>query len=264
MAVIASRNLILRMYGLAIGLYPVSFRERYSGVMMQSVSDALDDVELPRRSFQRTLFNDLVQSLIKENFAMLRETFSRPALLYNALMLLALVSALSLGFLVIEQQALRQSANDPQLGLAEDLVRHIEHGTSPSAAVPDDQIDMDASLSPFVIAYDNQGQVLASSAQLNGTVPTPPRGVLDYVRLHGEQRVTWAPRRDVRIASVVLRVAAPQGGFVLAGRNLREVESRKDLLMQMAALVWLGMLGIILVGTFLFGWITRSPKHALA
>ena len=187
-------------------------------------------------------------------------SISRPTLLYNALVLIALCTAISLGFVIVEQQSLRQSANDPQLGMATDLAIHLARGASPTATVPNDQTDMDVSLSPFVIAYDEQGKALASSAQLNGAVPQLPQGVLNYVRTHGEERITWAPRRDVRIASVILHVAGPHSGIVLAGRNLREVEARKNLLLQLTTLVWLGLLGIIFVGTFLFGWMTRAPK----
>jgi hypothetical protein len=253
-----------RAYALAILLYPAAFRECHAEPMRQSLRDAIADSGLPRSDLFRTLLKDLIQSLIKENLAMTRDTFSRPALLYNALVLGALCTALSLGFLVIEQQSLRQTANDPQLGMAMDLASHLARGVSATSAVPNSETDMDASLSPFVIAYDEQGLVLASSARLNGSVPPLPRGLLDYVRQHGEDRITWAPRHDVRIASVIRHVDGPKGGFVLAGRNLRETESRKNLLMKMAVLVWLSLLGIIFAGTFLFGWFTRKPSTALA
>jgi hypothetical protein len=257
-------NPIKSAYQLAICLYPQQFRKSYETAMMQSIRDALADPKLPRPAFLRTLLKDLIQSLIKENLSMLRETVSRPVLLYNALILMALFSALTLGFVIIEQNSLRQSANDPQLGMAADLVSRLARGTSAAAAIPNDQTDMDSSLSAFVIAYNEQGQVLASSAQLNGVVPQLPRGVLDFVRRNGEERITWAPRRDVRIASVVRHVSGPQGGFVIAGRNLREIESRKNLILEQAALIWLGLLGIIFVGTFLFGWLAGAPRPVAA
>jgi len=47
------------------------------------------------------------------------------------------------------------------------------------------------------------------------------------------------------------------GGFVLAGRNMREVESREHLVGQLAMLAWLAMLGLIVVATAAFGWFTR-------
>ena len=256
----SSSSRVEQVYSFAIRLYPAQFREMYADAMKQSLRDALADSSLPRPALLRTLLKDLIQSLIKENLAMLHQTISRPNLLYNALVLIALCTAISLGFVIIEQQSLRQSANDPQLGMATDLAIRLARGISPTAAVPNDQTDMDLSLSPFVIAYDEQGKVLASSAQLNGTAPQLPQGVLNYMRTHREERVTWAPQRYVRIAAVILRVGGQHGGIVVAGRNLRDVEARKNLLLQMAVLVWLGLLGIIFVGTFLFGWLNRPPK----
>ena len=97
---------------------------------------------------------------------------------------------------------------------------------------------MSASLAPFVTVYDDAGKPVASSASLDGVTLTPPRGVLDYVRAHGEERVTWQPRPGVRIASVVTRTA---NGFVVAGRNMREIEIRESNVFKLAALGWLAV-----------------------
>ena len=80
-------------------------------------------------------------------------------------------------------------------------------------------------------------------------------------RQHGEERLSWQPRRGVRIAAVVQRVGGAHPGFVLAGRSLREVEDREEQVLQMAGATWIGMLGVILIGTAVFGWYTR-PKTA--
>jgi hypothetical protein len=174
---------------------------------------------------------------------------------------------------------LRQGANDPQIQLADDLVARLEQGVAPTQAVPAGSVDMARSLSPFVIAYDDQGRPLASQAQLDGAIPVPPSGVFDFVRQHGEERVSWQPRlgavstRDakstfdgriapqpghgIRIAAVVQRVGGAHPGFVLAGRSLREVEEREALTFHMAALAWIAMLGLIFIGTVAFGWYTR-------
>jgi hypothetical protein len=65
----------------------------------------------------------------------------------------------------------------------------------------------------------------------------------------------------VRIAAVVVRVNGPQPGFVLAGRNMREVEAREAQVGRLALLTWIGMMGVILVGTGAYGWWTR-PRVA--
>jgi hypothetical protein len=194
---------------------------------------------------------------------MLRDTFARPALVFKALVLTALATGLAL--YAIPQQVLRQGANDPQIAMADDLAARLERGIAPAEAVPAGPVDMARSLSAFVIAYDDQGRPLASQAQLNGTAPAPPKGVFDYVRQHGEERLSWQPAigsgHSVRIAAVIQRVGGPHPGFVLAGRNMREVEAREEQVGQMAGLTWIGMLGVILVGTAAFGWYTR-PRAA--
>ena len=60
---------------------------------------------------------------------------------------------------------------------------------------------------------------------------------------------------------MVERVNGPQPGFVLAGRNMREIEAREAQVGHMAGLTWLGMLGLIAVGTVAFGWYTRKHRE---
>ena len=250
------------LYSRALRLYPAGFQAAYADAMRQTFRDALSDRALSRRTLIPLVLKDLVTSLLKEHLAMLRDTFARPALVFNALVLAAISTVLALALYSIPQQVLRQGANDPQLQLAGDLVARLEQGIAPSEAVPAGSIDMARSLAPFVIAYDAGGHPLASQAQLNGGIPVPPSGVFDYVRGHGEERVSWQPIlgnvHGVRIAAVVQRVDGAHPGFVLAGRSLREVEAREQQVQQMAGLAWLAMMGLILAGTVAFGWYTRK------
>ena len=269
-----------RLYALALRLYPERFRLAYAPEMRQAFRDALRDSTLSRRTLIPLVLRDIVTSLAKEHLAMLRDTFSRPALLFNAMVLAGISTVLAMALYSIPQQVLRQGANDPQIALAGDLVARLEQGVAPAEAVPTGPVDMARSLSPFVIAYDDQGRPLASQAQLDGIIPVPPSGVFDFVRQHGEERVSWQPRlgavsnRDakssldgriapplghgIRIAAVIQRVNGAHPGFVLAGRSLREVEAREEQVEHMAGLAWLAMLGLITLGTFAFGWCTRK------
>jgi hypothetical protein len=150
-------------------------------------------------------------------------------------------TVLALLFSVAVQQDLRQSANDPQIQLAEDLAADLTTGTDPHTAAPAKKVDIAGSLAPFIIVFDEAGTPTVSSAQLGGRVPVVPSGVLEYVRQHGEERLTWEPRPGVRIAAVLVRYGGPRPGFVLAGRSLREVERREDALRNYVAMAWLGM-----------------------
>ena len=104
--------------------------------------------------------------------------------------------------------------------------------------LPAARIDMSRSLAPFVIVLDDGGKVVASSATLRGATRAVPEGVLTSVRAHGEERVTWQPEPDVRIASVVDRYTGSPGGFVVAGRSLQESEERVTQFQHLILLGW--------------------------
>jgi len=263
---------IERIYSNALRLYPKRFWTSYGSVMLQAFRDTRADRSLSHGAVARTIFKDLVISLVKEHLAMLRETFGRPALLFNASVLAGISTILALALYAIPQQVLRQGANDPQIAMATDLAVYLnQYGVTDGlsqgvlTARGGGIVDMAKSLSPFLIVYDDEGRALGSTGQLDGQTPAPPQGVFDYVRAHGEERVSWQPilgtGRGVRIAAVVERVSGNQPGFVLAGRSLREVEAREAQVEHMAGLAWTGMLALILFGTAAFGWFTR-PKIA--
>jgi hypothetical protein len=132
-----------------------------------------------------------------------------------------------LAYLLV-QQTMRQGLNDPQVQMAEDGAAALAAGVDPASLVPAAPVEVDQSLAPFLIVYDDAGNVLAASARLHGATPPLPEGVLNTTRSNGEDRVTWQPETGVRIAAVVARYEGSQPGFVLAGRNMREVERRID------------------------------------
>ena len=359
------------LYGKALCLYPSEFRVNYGSAMRQSLRDALSDGDGKRRDFIWILIRDLTTSVLKEHFSMLRETYLRPALIFNALVLTGIATVLALALYVIPQQVLRLGANDPQVEMAENMVQSLKsgmpvddaafianaHGTQkkmsflitsdlahvqakdvqgnstelmppPNAELPplppkpasrdavtisdmrqqlrtmslrkddahakgsektaltqveplppgttlelddnvaiNDTIDVAQSLSPFLITYDAQGNAISSRAKLNGTIPTPPKGVFNDVRTKGEDRFTWQPQAGVRLATVVIHVQASgnvKEGFVLAARSMREVQARIQHIGEIALLAWLGMMGLILVGIVAFGWFTRPRIQVTA
>ena len=274
------RDPLERLYSSALQLYPAAFREAYAEAMRQTFRDAMSDRTLPRQKLIPLVVRDLFVSLSKEHFAMMRTSLFRPALIFNALVLAGISTILAQALYTIPQQVLRLGLDDPQVQLADDLAVRLELGEAPTAAVPASSIDMARSLAPFVIAYDDQGHPLASQAMLNGATPAPPSGVFAYVRQHGQERVSWQPilghaqdqdritaqtgtrkMQGVRIAAVIQRVNGPHSGFVLAGRNMREVEAREHQVAQMAGLAWLAMLGLIVIGSVAFAWYTQ-PRSA--
>ena len=261
-----------RLYGRVLCLYPSEFQKGYALAMKQAFRDALHDDELPRGLLIRIVVRDLMISLVKEHLSMLRDSLTRPALIFNALVLAGIATGVALALYAIPQHVLRAGLNDPQIQMAGDLAARLEQGVAPTEAVgKGTQVDMARSLAPFLIVYDEQGHAIASQAILNGNIPTLPSGVFNNVRQRGEERLSWQPVRGpggVRIAAVVQRVNGAHPGFVLAGRNMREVEARIGDVGTMAGLTWLGMLGLIAVGTIGFGiysgWKPQPPMQTTA
>jgi len=156
------------------------------------------------------------------------------------------------------QQIIRQSANDPQIQLANDISDKLEIGANPAEIIPKDSINVEKSLSPFVIIYDNEGKPILSSGVLNGNIPNPPSGVFDYTRRFGEERFTWQPQRNVRIATVLKRFNGNNPGFVLAGRSLKEIEERESYHLLISFIGLAGSLILTLLGIFLYNKINQD------
>lgn len=161
--------------------------------------------------------------------------------------LIGVLSAIfSLSIYGTVQHVVRMSANNPQVEIAEDVTSALNNGAQPSDITGSStQSDMANSLAAFVIIYDTNGNSAGATAQLDNAVPKLPSGVLDNVKNHGEERITWQPKPGVRIAAVV---TSYKNGFVLAGVNLREVEKteRDTLIIAAAGLVLAWILGFIL------------------
>ena len=146
------------------------------------------------------------------------------------------------------QQSLRWGANDPQIQMAEDAAAALSAGGTPGSMPPAVQVEISASLAPFMVIYNAKGEPLASSGLLHGAVPLLPPGVFDYTRQNNEDRISWQPESGVRIAAVVVAYGGTQPGFVLAGRSLREVEKRESQVEQLTGIAWLVTLVVSLLG----------------
>ena len=140
------------------------------------------------------------------------------------------------------QQSYRQAANDPQIQLAEDAVNAINAGALPESQVSNQPVNISESLDTVLIVTNLKGVILASSARIGTDLPIPPLGSLT-----NGHRFTWQPQSGVRMAAVVVRYSADGSGYVIASRNIREVEQREDNLNLVTAIDFLGLL----VGVFI-------------
>jgi hypothetical protein len=169
------------------------------------------------------------------------------------------VTSLLIGLVYVAvQQNYRSMANDPQIQLAYEIRHHLKQGGSAEKLFAD-SIDLAQSLGVFAVMYDKKYQPIRSSGFLDGKYPQLPAGVFEYVKTHGEERVTWQPRKGIRMAMVVLEAAYPAAGFIALGRSLNEMESREIQLRTMVIMCWFAVMGLIAVaGLIQFRYANRQ------
>ncbi|HKX72447.1 MAG TPA: hypothetical protein VJM32_00340 [Candidatus Saccharimonadales bacterium] len=171
----------------------------------------------------------------------------------------ALTVVAGLAYAVV-QYVVRESANDPQIQMAEDWADQVRSGIGAIGLQTNAFIDPNLSLSAFGIIYDASGNIMNSSI----TAPTTmllPDGVMAAVDRapKGQSRFTWAPASGERFAAVVQRTQSENKVYyVLAARNLREVDRRISLAKLIICTFW--VVGLVAVFASLH---THVAVHAV-
>jgi hypothetical protein len=136
---------------------------------------------------------------------------------------------------VVSQQMLRLGENMPLAALANDTSLKLSGGQAPDSLLPADKIDIAESSGTFVIIYDSDKKLVASSGIYKDALPSIPAGVLDYASKKGEDRVTWQPEAGLRFATVTVKSGS---GYVVAAAPLKETESLIGKIGNLIAAAW--------------------------
>ena len=139
--------------------------------------------------------------------------------------LAALTVLLTFTIYAAVQQVERSSANDPQIQMATDAANALNAGAAAQSLVAATPIDIARSYAPYLVIYGANGQLVATSATVDGQALVPPSGVFSAARSSGIDLITWTPAPGVRSAIAVVPYA---GGYVLAGRSLKLIEDRES------------------------------------
>jgi hypothetical protein len=168
----------------------------------------------------------------------------------KTLMSITLLSFIFIAFVYGEiQQTVRSLANDTQVEVSHSIATALQANVPPEAITGGSQTDLAATESIFLIIYDANGAPLASTVTLNGSVPIPPQGVFEYAKAHAEDRVTWAPQKDLRFATVIKSYTSTSSeGFVLVGKSLTETENRNQKALWIALAAWIFIVLVSSVG----------------
>jgi hypothetical protein len=157
------------------------------------------------------------------------------------------------------QQNYRQNANDPQIQMVEDAVAALAGDAYIYSVMPVEKVDMTRSLAPFIVVYDKGGKPITGNGYLGQELLQVPKGVFDKASEWGQNRRTLEPAHGVRIASVVMPYTTlHESGYILAGRNLDEVESRVQALSLTLFVGWIFTLGATLVMSYIAWFVLRT------
>jgi hypothetical protein len=141
------------------------------------------------------------------------------------------------------QQSTRLAVDDAPLALAQSIKLQLENGDTPNDSVPATTINLRTNTNPFTIITDSSRHVLASSANLDGQSPRPPKGVFDYTAQNQTDHFTWEPANGVRLATRVMTYSKDQNsGFIITGQSLAPAEDRINTYGLLALAAWLAVM----------------------
>jgi hypothetical protein len=247
---------LFALYRSSLRLYPRRLRLLYQDQLLQTARDAYADSN-SSLYFWPSLFADLLKSAIKEHLLMIRDQAIARPIFFHALTLGLILTVWGAAASLTFQQMLRRGANQPQIQMAASYAAEIASGVKPDVVIPPNNVNLEQSLEPFAIFYDDHGVPTTSNARLNQAIPSPPPGVFRYLRSHDTDTVTWQPQPNVRIAAVIHRVSGPNPGFLLAGRSLRMVEEQESLFWRMVFIGWFFLVVLLVAGAALLSRFQR-------
>jgi hypothetical protein len=152
-----------------------------------------------------------------------------------------LVTFTSLLTYIVAQQVIRLGANSLPATLATETSIKIEKGQSPANSVPQETIDILKSMETFVMIFDKDKNLVATSAMMGNEKPSYPAGVLSFVDKAGEDRVTWQPvagppgESTNRFATIALKSG---DYYIVAGRSLTEPEKLIGVIGKLIGAAW--------------------------
>lgn len=154
------------------------------------------------------------------------------------------------------QQSARLAADEQPLTALSDAKQKLSEDIAPNEVVPDEETDLREDSSVFVIITDENKKVIASSALLDGQSPLPTKDVFARAEQAGKDNFTWEPKKGVRHAVSIQKFDDNAGGYILAGKSLKETEQKIVTYTQIAVFTWLGI--VILTMLMLFPQVFKT------
>ncbi|AIE61275.1 hypothetical protein [Bacillus methanolicus] len=160
---------------------------------------------------------------------------------------------------LVAQQSLRLGADSLPAQLAKDTAIQLQKGRNAQDSIPPQKVDASKSYDGFVMIYDKNKNLVATSGMFDTKKPAYPKGALDYVSKKGENRITWQPQNGLRFATVAIK---SNNYYIVGARSLHETEIIINKITQIVFYAWLACLifsaAAILV---IYAFIKKVYKH---
>jgi len=244
-----SAKLCLKLYAIALRLYPKSFYARYADEMLEAANlEIAQSHNLPHLT--ASLLWDNVRSLPRAHW-----DYAKPKSPVLGIVALSIYTVLVLFQAVSTRRTERGSADVMPAWAARrysndcSVAARIQSCANKLASQPRQEIASPSWLNGrglFIGLYDGAGRAVGSNATLNGNWPQPPHGIFDTIRSRGEFRVTWQPQPGIRVALTGRPLNS--GGFVLSGESLSDTEKYTAHTLRILFFGWVMMLGMAVPG----------------
>jgi hypothetical protein len=154
---------------------------------------------------------------------------------------------------ILLQQTIRLGANEEIGTLADNIIVAVEKNRAVLDNQPQDQlIDPTKQDLIFIQAYNEDGSIIFSTLGLDGDNQIKiPQGVLDNAK-NNKNTVTWSPKKDIRLATVVRRFGGDKPGYIVTGRSLKNEEGKINKIGKVAGIT--ALVSSVILGIICLGW----------
>jgi hypothetical protein len=144
------------------------------------------------------------------------------------------------------QSIIRSDSNEELYTQGVDYRTILQSGQKSNKLKDLEAVDPYESLSPIVILYDVNQNVVGSNIVKSRQIPKIPSGVLDTARSNNVNSLTWKPYSDLRLSTVAYKVSGNFNGFIVVAKNQEYTNARINVVNRYVGVAWLGALVILL------------------
>lgn len=176
------------------------------------------------------------------------------------LIIMFLVTFTSSLVYLVAQQSIRLGANETPMQLAIDTSLKLENGQN-EGLFSSDKLDISKSLSPFLLIFDSNKNLVNTSAVIGNTKPNYPKGVLESVDKNGTDKVTWQTQSGLRFATVAIKT---NSGYIVTGQSLAEPEKLIDHIGKLVLEAWFACAFFLFVAlVIIYGFLRKVLKSTI-